>query len=389
MIKRSLGSHFPKKISFFLFGPRQTGKSTLIRTQISPEESITIDLLKTDTYLQFKTRPSFLHSVLEGCSSNTKIVFIDEVQRIPELLNEVQVNLTSERPFQFILSGSSARKLKRSHANLLGGRAALLKLFPFSYIETKSSGFSLNDTLTFGMLPPLWNMEKSDRTLFLKSYIETYIKEEIQTEALTRNLPGFMRFLTLSANENGSLVNFTGLSQDSGVGLHMIREFYQILEDTLLCVRLDPFSSRMRRLVKHSRYYYIDIGIVNALCNRLPPMTIQPGTSLYGAAFEHFIILELFKIKESLNRNFKLFFYRSASGAEVDVILEKQDNSYVAIEIKSGQNPEPSNVTGLKSFQGLVQNSRVICVHTGDFAYTKDDIEFLPWTSFLDEVTEF
>lgn len=376
-------------MSFFLFGPRQTGKSTLLSSWLNPQTSITIDLLKSDTFLQFKSQPSFLQTVLKGCPPVVRTLFIDEVQRVPELLDEVQVNLTGERPMQFVLSGSSARKLKRSHANLLGGRAALLKLHPFSYAEVKSSGFSLEEALTWGLLPPLWNMEKADRALFLKSYVETYIKEEIQAEALTRNLPGFMRFLTLSAYENGSLVNFTGLSQDTGVGLHMVREFYQILEDTLLCVRLDPFTSRKRRLVKHARYYYVDMGIVNALCNRLPPLVLAPGTPVFGAAFEQFIVLELFKIKENLGKNFNLSFYRTSAGAEVDVVIERQDNSLVAVEIKSGRKPESKDMSGLKSFLDLAENARAVCLHTGDYAYRDGGIEFLPWAVFLEEAAGF
>jgi len=389
MIPRLLKSSFPEKLSFFLFGPRQTGKSTLLSSYLNPKTSLTIDLLKTDSYLQFKPHPSFLQAVLKGCDPQIQTVFIDEIQRVPELLDEVQVNLAGPSPKQFILTGSSARKLKKNHANLLGGRAALLKLYPFSYSEVRSAGFTLHESLTWGLLPPLWNMEKADRPLFLKSYIETYIKEEIQAEALTRNLPGFMRFLALSAHENGALVNFTALSQDTGVGLNMVREFYQILEDTLLCVRLEPFTSRKRRMVKHGRYYFIDTGIVNALCNRLSPAAIMPGTPQFGAAFEHFIIMELFKIRENLGKSFNLSFYRTSAGAEVDVVIEKQDNSLVALEIKSGPRPVSVNMSGLKSFRTLSENARAVCVHTGDYAYKEDGIDFLPWASFLDEVAGF
>jgi predicted AAA+ superfamily ATPase len=180
-----------------------------------------------------------------------------------------------------------------------------------------------------------------------------------------------------------------GLSQDTGVGAHMIREFYQILEDTLLCLRLDPFTSRKRRLVKHARYYYVDMGIVNALCNRLPPLVLTPGSPLFGAAFEHFIILELFKIRENLGRSFNLSFYRTSAGAEVDVIVERQDNHLVAVEIKSGRNPDLGDVSGLKSFLSLAENARAVCVHGGDFIYKKEGVEFIPWPLFLEEAAEF
>jgi predicted AAA+ superfamily ATPase len=324
LIKRLQKIDVPSNRSAFLWGPRKTGKTTLLKQQFS--HACWIDLLDYDLFLSLSQRPTRLRQIVEVQASKT--VVIDEVQKIPHLMDEIHW-LIENKGFQFILSGSSARKFRRGTHNLLGGRAWRFELYPLVTKELKK--FNLEKALVSGLLPSHYLSRKSE--MDLKAYVHDYLKEEIQVEALTRNLPAFSKFLQSAAITNGMLLNYSNAARESGVSVKTIREYYHILEDTLTGRQLLPWKkSKKRRLIETSKFFFFDTGIISALLNY---RSITPGTREYGRAFEHFILQECWAYSHYSRLDFPISFWRTASGAEVDLIL---GDAEVAIEIKSSEN---------------------------------------------------
>ena len=324
LIKRIQKIDLPSNRSAFLWGPRKTGKTTLLRQQFS--HACWIDLLDYDLFLLLSQRPTKLRQILEAQSSET--VVIDEVQKIPHLMDEIHW-LIENKGFRFILSGSSARKFRRGKVNLLGGRAWRFELYPLVTKELKD--FNLEKALISGLMPSHYLSSHSE--MDLKAYVHDYLKEEIQAEALTRNLPAFSKFLQSAAITNGMLLNYSNAARETGVSVKTIREYYQILEDTLVGRQLFPWKKlKKRRLIKTSKFFFFDTGIVSALLNY---RSLTPGTREYGRAFEHFILQECWAYRHYSGLDFPISFWRTASGAEVDLIL---GDAEVAIEIKSSEN---------------------------------------------------
>jgi predicted AAA+ superfamily ATPase len=323
-IKRVHQLRLPKNRSAFLWGPRKSGKTTLLKQQFS--KAFWIDLLDFDLYLALSQKPTRLRQILEAQPSKT--IVVDEVQKVPQLMDEIHW-LIENKGYQFILSGSSARKFKRGTVNLLGGRAWRFLLFPFVTKEVKA--FNLNRALFSGLLPA--HYLSPDPEMDLKAYVQDYLKEEIQAEALTRNLPAFSKFLFSAALTNGMLLNYSNAARDAGVSVKTIREYYQILDDTLIGRQLSPWKKgKKRRLIETSKFFFFDVGIVSALLNY---KSLTPGTREYGRAFEHFILQECWAYSHYSKIEFPITFWRTASGAEVDLILGDAD---AAIEIKSSEN---------------------------------------------------
>jgi len=321
MIKRILKIDLPRMRSAFLWGPRKTGKTTLLRQQFP--DACWIDLLDYDLYMSLSRRPSELRQILEAQKSKT--VVIDEVQKVPHLIDEIHW-LIENKHYRFVMSGSSARKFKRSGAGLLGGRAWRHELYPLVTKELKD--FNLNRALVTGLLPP--HYLSPDSKMDLKAYVHDYLKEEIQAEALTRNLPSFSRFLHSAALTNGMLLNYSNAAREAGVSVKTIRQYYQILEDTLVGRQVPPWrKSKKRRLIETSKFYFFDTGIVSTLVGH---KSLAPGTIEYGRAFEHFIFQECWAYRHYSKHDFDVTFWRSASGTEVDLIL---GDAEVVIEIKS------------------------------------------------------
>lgn len=315
----------PPNRSAFLWGPRKTGKTTLLKQKFP--DACWIDLLDHDMYIRLNQKYTVLRQILEAQSSKT--VIIDEVQKIPGLMDEVHW-LIENRGYQFILSGSSARKLKRSSTGLLGGRAWRFELYPLVTHELKEL-FSLEKALLHGLLPPHYTSPDSE--MDLKAYVFDYLKEEIQAEALTRNIPAFSRFLDSAAATNGMLLNYSNAAREAGVSVKTIREYYQILEDTLIGRRLPAWKKmKKRRLIETAKFYFFDTGIVSALLNY---KTLHPATDSFGRAFEHFVFLECCAYRHYSRKDFPIHFWRTASGSEVDLIL---GDGEVAVEIKSSEN---------------------------------------------------
>lgn len=382
MIKRFLDlSRYTENI--LLLGPRQTGKTHLLKTTLSAH--IYLDLLKQSEFLRYTKDISLLRKEILALGQSDFKVVVDEIQRIPELLNEIHSLIESYPQAQFFLSGSSARKLRGKGVNLLGGRAITRRLYPLTHLELGNS-FDLEQVLQFGSLPKIileQNMER--RVRFLQAYVETYLQEEIQQEALTRNIPAFARFLELASFENGNLLNFSNLSREVGVVSKTIREYFQILEDTLLGFFLQPYArSHRERLVQHPKFYFFDGGVVRALRKTLLSPLI-PGSPPYGHAFEHWVILETLRLLDYREREYRRSFYRTSDGAEVDLILEFASETW-AIEIKSSSQPRLSELKGLKHFLKDHPHARAICVCQSPRKYLEGRIEVMPWKLFFTEL---
>lgn len=377
MIKRFL--NLPNNKSFFLFGPRQTGKSTLLKEVFKESTTLYYDLLKTDEYLRLSTNPSlFREEVLSREQAITHIV-VDEIQRIPDLLNEIHFMLENPNAPYFIMSGSSARKLKRTHANMLAGRAWTFYLYSLTHKELSGS-FSLNKAISLGTLPSVYlDKDASSSIKTLKSYVETYIEEEIKAEALTRNIGNFLRFIKLAGHENGNLINYSNISRETGTSYKTVKEYFQILEDTLLGFILLPYNKSYRsRLVKHPKFYFFDTGVQRAITGKLS-LQLEQGTSDYGKAFEHFFIIELIRLAKYADKDFNFSFYRTESGAEIDLLVETPENTVYAIEIKAMQNPDKSILRGLKSFNEINKNAVLICACLAPRKRVTNNINIMPW----------
>ena len=335
--------------SIFLFGARQTGKSTLLRQQFP--NTIYIDLLDTEIKSRFSRRPVLLYEMLKDKTEGT-IVIIDEIPEVPELLNEVH-RLISEKGLVFILCGSSARKLKRRGKNTLGGRALPVYLYPF--VSAEISDLELDRAVSYGMIPSHYLAKNPERKL--SAYIQVYLKEEIKEEALVRNLDSFQRFLEVAALTNGGMINNNNIAQDCGVSATTVNAYFDILEDTLVGYRIPAYTKVMkRRLVQAPRFYYFDVGVANYLLHR--KMLVR-GTPEYGHAFEHFVIQEIYAWLHYTHSEEKLTYWRTYTGMEVDAVI---GDARVAREIKSVDEVQTRHLKGLKAFGEEHPQSRRIIV---------------------------
>ncbi len=377
MYKRILDMSLSKEETCFLWGPRQTGKSTLLKTLFP--DSYYYDLLLSDQYRRFIADPSIIRQECEAreLNGNTQKhpIIIDEVQKVPELLNEVHW-LIENRGLRFILCGSSPRKLKRSHGNLLGGRGIRYELFPLVYPEIPD--FSLIKALNQGLLPRHY-MSKSPKKL-LEAYISDYLKEEIVAEAVTRNIPAFNRFLEVAALSNGEMINYNNIASDCGISSPTVKGYFQILEDTLIGKLIPAFRKRKkRRLIYASRFIFFDIGIVAHLANR---GEIKDGSELFGRVFEQFITLQIIAHSSYSNLNYAISFWRTASQLEVDLIIRDD----IAIEIKSTNRVVNKHLRGIRAFREE-HNCKAFLVSCDPVPRkTDDDILILPWKDFLERL---
>jgi len=374
--------------SFFLFGPRLTGKSTLLHETFSTKDTLFLDLLDPPIFQKYLSEPETLERELQASRGKYKHVVIDEVQRVPALLDVTHHLMESPmgRNLQFIMSGSSARKLKRSKANLLGGRAWSLNLFPLSCDEL-GDDFVLEKALSVGTLPKIYASPEDDAHQYLRAYVETYLAEEIKAEALTRNLGAFMRFLPLAADENGHLINCSAISREVGVDYKTVQEYFQILEDTLLGFWLKPYGKTVRRkLAKHPKFYFFDTGVLRALKKTLK-VPVEPRTAAFGDLFENFIVNEVMRLNSYHRLDYKFCFYRTDAGAEVDLIIQRPGKPALALEIKSTNRPSSSDCRGLLSFAEILPSAELslVCLidHPQLFRFGKRSVRAQPWRECL------
>ena len=353
--------------SFLLLGPRQTGKSTLIRS-LAPE--LEINLADEETYVAFLRDPGLLKQRIRDAAT----VFIDEVQRIPSLLNTVQYLLDQERPPKFFMTGSSARKLKRGKANLLPGRIFTYELGPLSWTEL-GDRFNVRRALRQGLLPGIY-LEKDSETWskLLRSYAVTYLKEEIQAEALTRNLEGFSRFFDVVCSRSGDFIDFTKFASLASIERMSARRYFDVLVDTLVLRAIEPFARSSRtRLVQHPRYYLYDVGVLNGALGNFE----ASGDRLENL-FEHLVLQLLWSEFQGRDEQVRLSVYRTEAGAEVDFILERK-GAVFAIEIKATRKIGPGDLRGLKSFAAFYGKPHTsLVVYMGESPARMDGVEILP-----------
>jgi predicted AAA+ superfamily ATPase len=365
-----------EKNSYFLFGPRGTGKSYLIRNTLLKDSNAIdyIDLLKSRIFIQLQNDPSELENLIIN-----KIVVIDEIQRIPELLNEVHW-LIEERNIKFLLTGSSARKLRKRGTNLLGGRAYKAELFSLNWHELVSAdGFDLDKYLTIGGLPKAYLDEEGFDYLY--AYIDIYLKEEIQAEALVRNLMNYSRFLESAAQMSSEVVNYTKIASDAQLSPNTVRDYYKILEDTLLGYLLPPWTkSTKRKAVQTSKFYFFDIGVVNAL-RSIEHLDRQ--SDLYGKAFEHFICNEIRSYLSYTKKRYPLCYWRTNSKYEVDIVI----GDLVAIEIKAAKRATQRDHKGLIAISQERKWQDLIVVSQDPQAQSFDTgIRHQHWEDFLKDL---
>ncbi|NOR13696.1 MAG: AAA family ATPase, partial [Candidatus Aminicenantes bacterium] len=308
MFRRKLELNSSYKESCFLWGPRQTGKSTLLKTLFP--KAMYYDLLLSDQYRRLVSDPSLLRQECDalGLNSNNQDfpIIIDEVQKIPDLLDEVHW-MIENRGLRFILCGSSPRKIKKSSGSLLGGRALRYQLFPLIFPEIPD--FSLLKALNNGLLPRHYLAQKADK--YLETYVGDYLKEEIVAEAATRNIPAFSRFLETASFSNGEIVNFNNIASDCGVSAPTVKAYFQILSDTLIGKWIPAFRKKVkRRLISAPKFIFFDVGIVSQLTHR---GKIAQGSELFGRAFEHFITLEILAHSHYSDINYPLEYWRTSS----------------------------------------------------------------------------
>jgi len=336
--------------------------------------------------LRLSANPHLFREEVMARPSDVTHIIVDEIQRIPALLNEVHHIIEKPKAPCFCLSGSSARKLKRSQANLLAGRAWTYHLYPLTHREL-GGDFLLPKALNLGTLPSVYLAESSDIAQeTLRAYVETYLKEEIEAEALTRSIGGFVRFLTLAGDSNGQIINYTTIARECGVSYQTVKGYFQILEDTLVGFFLQPYArSTRKRLIQHPKFYFFDIGVLRAL-QKTVTIELQPKTYEYGRCFEHFVILEIMRLASYQELDYQFSFYRTSNQAEVDLIIETPGKEIYAIEIKASDQPETEAVSGLLSFKEVCPKAILYCVSQVPYRRKINEVSILPWQDIFQEI---
>jgi predicted AAA+ superfamily ATPase len=356
-----------EKKSHFLLGPRQTGKTFLIQHTL--KNARVYDLLDTSIYLALSQNPGRMAQEL---SPKDRIVVIDEIQRLPELLNEVH-RLIESRGLRFLLTGSSARKLRRGGINLLGGRARTKYLHPLTYTEL-GERFDLRVAMERGLLPSIYF--SNDPRADLESYAGSYLQQEIVAEGTTRNVPAFSRFLRVAAVCNGTIVNFTNVANDAQVKRTTVYEYFEILKDTLVLYELPAWrKTKKRKPLVSSKYYFFDVGVVSSLQGR----TFRPGTPEFGEALETYLMHELISYSDYVSQE-PLSYWRSTTGFEVDFII----GDHTAIEVKAKENVAAQELKPLRVLAEEKQLKRYLCVSLEPRARKIDGISVLPLGDFLE-----
>ena len=359
------------KRSHFLLGPRQTGKTSLVRATL-PDAKV-YDLLDTSVYLALNQNPGRL---AEELGPRDRVVVIDEIQRLPELLNEVH-RLIETRRTRFLLTGSSARKLRRGGVNLLGGRARTMRLHPLTAREL-GDRFDLARAAARGLLPSVYFSE--DPRADLAAYAGLYLQQEIVAEGATRNVPAFSRFLKVAALCNGTIVNFTNVANDAQVARTTVHEYFEILKDTLVLHELPAWrKTEKRKPVASSKYYFFDVGVVGSLQGR----TFRPGTPEFGQAVETYLMHELMSHRD-YSAGDEISYWRSTSGFEVDFIL----GDHTAVEIKASRNVSPQDLRSLRALAEDKKLKRYLCVCLETRTRRIDGVEVLPLPAFLEALWE-
>lgn len=360
------------KKSFFLFGPRSTGKTYLIKQQLK-DKVVLIDLLRAEILLRLTANPSELENIISAGSTRHPIIVIDEVQKIPELLNEVHRLIEENKEYKFLLTGSSARKLRKVGVDMLAGRAWTANLFPLTWSEIPE--FKLDHHLRFGGLPEVNKSPEPEEELY--SYVETYLREEIRAEGLIRNLPPFSRFLKAAALSNGNLINFTNIGNDCQVAPSTVREYYSVLEDTLIGFTLEPWmASKKRKAIQTGKFYFFDTGVTHTIAGT---KNLDPNSNLYGNSFEQFIVSEVRAYLSYSRKKEPMTFWRSTNGFEVDLLV----GDHSAIEIKATKRISNNDTKGIEALAEEKILKNLIIVSQDKILSKSKNITHIHWEEFL------
>ncbi|MFO1258557.1 MAG: AAA family ATPase [Gammaproteobacteria bacterium] len=382
LITRSL--KLPEHRNFFLFGARNTGKSTLLKNRYGIRGALWIDLLDPALEERYARDPSILQAEVLALESEIQYIIIDEIQKIPKLLDVVHKLIESTEK-KFIMTGSSARKLKHGGSNLLAGRAFVYHLYPFTSFELDEA-FQLNDALKWGTLPGIFSMTNDEeKTSFLQAYAQTYLKEEIWVEQFIRKLDPFRKFLEVSALSNGKIINVSNIARDVGVDDKTVKEYFSILEDTLIGFFLEPFQHSFRkRLSAKPKFYYFDPGVVRAL-SRMLSVSLLPSTSAYGEAFEHFIILECLRMAAYYKSEYRFSYLKTKDHAEIDLVVERPGEKILFIEIKSSTDLRKEDVASYSKIVSDFGECEAVCFSRDEKAKCFGEINVLPWQKGIEK----
>jgi len=357
----------PQNKSFFLFGPRGTGKTTWVKSTFP--NAVYIDLLEAEIFNDLLANPQRLENFIPKDFKNW--IIIDEIQKIPELLDEVH-RLIEKYKYKFILTGSSARKLRKKGVNLLGGRALTYFLHSLTSEELKDD-FDLAYSLKYGCLPCVYTEE--DPKAYLESYVKTYLEEEVRQEGLTRNLGTFSRFLEMASFSQGSVLNISSVARDCSIERKVVENYFSILEDLLIAYRIPVFTRKAkRRLVAHPKFYFFDVGVYRTLRPRGP---LDMPEQIAGIAFETLFFQELLAINDALRKGYKIFYWRTSNNLEVDFILYG-NKGIKAFEVKLIERVSKSMLSGLKAFLKDYPMAKAYFIYGGKRYMREGEIEILP-----------
>ncbi len=376
MYKRIIQS--PKNKSFFLFGPRGTGKTTWLKTNFP--KAVYLDLLEAGLFNDLLARPERLENFIPPDFKDW--VILDEVQRIPALLNEVH-RLIENRKIKFILTGSSARKLKKQEINLLAGRALTYHLYPLTIAEI-GNDFSFSESLKYGHLPSVFS--ESDKEKYLESYVMTYLEQEIQQEGLTRNLGAFTRFLEAASFSHGSTLNVSEVARECAVHRKVVENYFSILEDLMIAYHLPVFLKKAkRRLIRHTKFYFFDVGIYRTLRPKGP---LDAPEEIEGAALETLLLQELKAVNDYYNLGYDLFYWRTTGDLEVDFVLYGE-KGIKAIEIKRTSKISSSHSRGLRAFLKDYPTAKAFMLYGGSKVMWEGNIQIIPVEDFLKNIVTY
>lgn len=379
MYRRLLTAPKRHASSFFLFGPRGTGKTSWAKTEFPG--ALIFDLLSMSTYVELLQNPSGLEEKIPRGFDGW--ILIDEIQKIPDLLNEVHRLIETYR-YRFILTGSSARSLRRVGVNLLAGRAHTYQMFPLTAAEL-GEDFCIQDSLLIGHLPSVWK-EKDSAQEYLRSYIGTYLKEEVLQEGLTRNLAGFARFLEVASFSQGSVLNMTEIARECFIDRKVVENYFSILEDLLLGTRLPVFTKKAKRkTIAHPKFYYFDVGVYRTIRPKGP---LDTPEEIGGMALETLVFQELNAVNDYERLGFQLYFWRTADHKEVDFVLYGE-KGLIAIEVKSAKTIHSSDLQGLKAFQEEYPMAKLFLFYGGKERLHKGNVEILPVPEVLLKLPQF
>lgn len=367
-----------EKQSVFLFGARGVGKTTLLKALPWLKNALVINLLEAKSENLFARNPDSLAEIVRALPGSQSHVIIDEIQKLPKLLDIVHELIETTNKL-FILTGSSAKKLRHGGANLLAGRALLYNLYPLTYLEVGDQ-FNLSHAVQYGMLPKLFEFTSEiDKQLFLETYVNLYLKEEVWAEKYVRNLAPFRHFLEVAAQSNGKKINVSNIAKDVGVSDYTVHDYFSILEDTLVGYYLRPFQHSFRkRLSKKPKFYFFDTGVVRALLG-LIEIPLITSTSAFGDAFEHFIINQCIQLASYRHRNYRFSYLATKDDAEIDLVVERPGQKTLFIEIKSATSVEARHLTNLKTLARDFGDCDAICLSREDYIKDIDGVIVYPW----------